>query len=1631
MATPLETILNIGKNIVKTGKQAVTSLYDNGLIGVTGFMPSKSQVFDPSSKLGIAENTIKGLPQAVVDVGNIIKTNANKAKEFLVSNRGYDLMSPIDYMNRTIAAKTLEEKEAVRKQYAAQQPTFRESVTTPFRYGAEISSGIGNLIGPAIANRPFVGEGSLAAKFGVTTKTGTEIANTKFGSKLADAGASVEDYAIPKTAGEAQAMKMADILSLIPMGSAKAVTKAKPFAEFIAKDQNIFKEMVRVVEEKGIIPQKVLTYAKDTIKKYGYNVPKDDKAFLDVVKNAVKSSEARADLVAESKMVAEMDKNVGVGRNPEGEKILAAKKAEAQMKQDLYSIKSDAQAIVKDGKKAVTEQPRDKIGRFDVKPKPTLSEELMGKVNKGNETDIVTKQPITIYRGEGKGIGNSTFVKGKYFADSKEFASTFGDVIEDVIPAGSKIFDFDAIKNNVNQKVIPKDILIDQDKLTQYLIDKGYDYTKNTNTRGVEYVALNKNYNELLSLAKNSRSQVEFNDKVLKNWDKYRVEINRIDKGISFAEKKRGDVTALDRIWENAKGKTGQEAFGAVAGVEVDENGKVTFDPLKAGLGIAGFTAYNKMKKIMPVDRLIAEGKIKINRVGTRDVYSYKKGNMWQRARDEDSAIRAVTKEPKLKPSLPDNLVEKKIGIELQKEAIQNNPLNGLIKYVAKTGENKGRLPEVLGNATSKGFGKRGDDIIQSTLGRNIDSETARQELETFMARKQQVLVQEKVVNEEIRAFKASQIETKSKITPKVEAPRPSSPIQAITGTTGEVRSLEKMAEQSAMKEIRDPQLRKSSSLPKIIEKTATNVKDKVGRFDYIRTPEPVLKKLGLSKQMDEIRKGYDSYVKELQPNLDKVEAWSKRVSKEGNAKIFKYLDGEAIDLNPEELKAASEIKDWLGEWANRLGLPQDNRIANYITHLFDDQLIAKEFDEDLAKIIADKVPSSVYDPFLLKRLGAKGYKQDTWAALDAYVKRGTRKVHMDPALASLEEAAKGLEKSQWDYVKEYADRINLRPTKWDTEIDNSIKQFLEFLRMNPYMLGQRPVATITSALRRATYRGMLGLNVGSALRNLSQGINTYAKLGEKYTVVGYSKLFSPANLKELTTEGVLSSVIQDRSISAVKKTMQKVDRVLFSFFETAEKINRGAAYFGAKSKGIAEGMTEAKAIEYAKKIVRETQFAFGSIDTPVGMSSDIVKTLTQFQTFTTKQIEFLSEMAKNKEYAGLIRYALSGIAFVYTVGQAFGMEPKDLIPVYRLGTPPSLKLPWEGIKAVVGAKDKYGNERTTGEKVQDVADTLPGYIPAGIQAKKTIQGAKSIQEGGVFDRANRLQFEGPQTKAQQIQAILFGKYASQKAKDYFNKADGKELEKIRPVYDQVQKLKEAGDIAGGQAVVDSLTDEEYELYKKVKSSETSKKNAEIKKSMYPVYNQVQKLKTAGNIEEAQKIIDSLTDDEYKAYQSIKKDNDSKPVEKKYDQNIVSRYAEAVVKDPSNALKALFTKEKLGNVEGNLVELQRFYGIPFNDVGGSQEYKKKRMIEMGLDWDTEKENYKLEHIVPVSAGGSNADSNLVPVNNTEHEMYTPVDIAIGEAVKQGKITRKRATELSRGLKVTKILSVDDIINLLE
>jgi hypothetical protein len=768
---------------------------------------------------------------------------------------------------------------------------------------------------------------------------------------------------------------------------------------------------------------------------------------------------------------------------------------------------------------------------------------------------------------------------------------------------------------------------------------------------------------------------------------------------------------------------------------------------------------------------------------------------------------------------LSESLQQKDYEISLAEESLKNHPAKPLVKYMASRGEFAGNLPEVVGHGNSK-FAQSGDEIA-ADLGFQ-DSEAARNSLNdynqkqtelTAMKRDFQSAKADEIIKlkqsketvpitpqephlkfsdegiplaytaKEKSIIEASQKSSTERELLQQEIERPTtlekfpSSVPDLTSETrlpkmasqseGEARSLEKLAQEMESKS-KSEGFGEAFSLPKMVNDLSTPVNKKINILDYFRTPENVLKKIGLGDEAKVLRKQYEGYLKELPKNIEKVTAWSKEVPKESNERIFKYLDGQAIDLRPDEKKVATEIQTWLKSWAERLGLPEDKRIANYITHIFDRELLTKEFDEDLAKIIADKVPSSVYDPFLQKRLGALGYKENTWAALDAYIKRATRKVYMDPALEKIADKASGFEISQWNYVKQYLDRINLRPTEIDNLVDNTIKSVFG------YKFGQRPLTVLSQKARQMVYRGTLGLNVGSALRNLTQGVNTFADLGTKYTAQGYFDLFRKGTT-ELKEVGVLGDqFIQDRTLSAIKTTMQKIDKGLFIFFDMAEKINRGSAYYGAKAKALSEGKTLEQAVDFGKEVVRKTQFAFGNIDTPVALQSDLAKTIAQFQTFTVKQMEFLGDKVSKKEWAGLARYIGGSVAMLYSVGKLFGMKPSDIIPSFRFGAPPTLAVPADISKDAISGKDQYGKPLTPGKITSQIGGDIIPFIPAGVQAKKTLQGIEATSQGKDVTASGKTRYKINQTPTNYIRAGLLGKYNLPSAQNYYNKGKAK-----------------------------------------------------------------------------------------------------------------------------------------------------------------------------------------------------------------------------------------------------------------
>lgn len=120
----------------------------------------------------------------------------------------------------------------------------------------------------------------------------------------------------------------------------------------------------------------------------------------------------------------------------------------------------------------------------------------------------------------------------------------------------------------------------------------------------------------------------------------------------------------------------------------------------------------------------------------------------------------------------------------------------------------------------------------------------------------------------------------------------------------------------------------------------------------------------------------------------------------------------------------------------------------------------------------------------------------------------------------------------------------------------------------------------------------------------------------------------------------------------------------------------------------------------------------------------------------------------------------------------------------------------------------------------------------------------------------------------------------------------------------------------------------------------------------------------------------------------------------------VSIYAKALKTDPETAFNRIFTGQKIVKVTNGTVMVER---MPLDK---SQEVKKKA--------GANNPQMKLDHTIPLELGGDNSESNLKLVTTSQWSSYTPIENALGKALKSGKITKKEAQELIISFKQGKI-----------
>lgn len=378
---------------------------------------------------------------------------------------------------------------------------------------------------------------------------------------------------------------------------------------------------------------------------------------------------------------------------------------------------------------------------------------------------------------------------------------------------------------------------------------------------------------------------------------------------------------------------------------------------------------------------------------------------------------------------------------------------------------------------------------------------------------------------------------------------------------------------------------------------------------------------------------------------------------------------GDVVTLTPEQ----RVVNDKLNAWYNRMfqaGVREgfvepSQQIDNYLAFYQDDFFGGKpdaKLAEAAANLAAERgIPVAAAEQIMRDaqarnvKFGSFDFRRSAAATpglrdirllSDIYVKGFARKVTISKFLKDTEPLLdeigdKGLRQYAFDYRNQYAGR----PT--ESLIDS-------WIAASPRLRETRLTrARIVGALTSAQFMSKIGLNLFTPLLNLTQNLNTVAKVGGVRTAVAFARgvtaISLPASLNPLSRDmarlrksGILESIGNKFERPELTGANKQLQDSMSAAFDKSEQINRSTAFIAGYQLARDQGKSESEAVLAGRELVRITQFFSGRLDAPlITRMVPETKLLLQFKTFTFKEVEFLSKLDRREQ----ARFAAATVA--------------------------------------------------------------------------------------------------------------------------------------------------------------------------------------------------------------------------------------------------------------------------------------------------------------------------------------------------------------------------------------------------
>lgn len=332
--------------------------------------------------------------------------------------------------------------------------------------------------------------------------------------------------------------------------------------------------------------------------------------------------------------------------------------------------------------------------------------------------------------------------------------------------------------------------------------------------------------------------------------------------------------------------------------------------------------------------------------------------------------------------------------------------------------------------------------------------------------------------------------------------------------------------------------------------------------------------------------------------------------------------------------------------------------------------------DHPMVKALAEK--GILYDPFtgnIVKPTKAAfdlardpesarlDWNYDLYDVMQQRIGVGIRKAIMDPIITDISrsidtKAASGEVNSKVQhYVHQLLDRMQGRPGVVDAVLDDALKHGTDW--MNQFIPSEKapilkPVTQALEALgmpgnirraqqvvSRAYYRAYIGLNLATAVKDLSKNINAMGALGVKNTAQGAGEfgrlMTSPEGRAAFAKLGITGDTEQAfrglQDLAAKRGLLKGIDKGLFGPHQMVELLDRGVSYYAAYQEGAAK--FAAKGVKpapwmldrYARGMTDMVNFKYGPQNINPYLNNSIGKLYYQFASAPSGQLNFMRRL--------------------------------------------------------------------------------------------------------------------------------------------------------------------------------------------------------------------------------------------------------------------------------------------------------------------------------------------------------------------------------------------------------------------